>query len=318
MRRQDRVFESAFLLVISVTCFLSTTSAFLLENNVGHDETLSMAFQAIQQLSSKVDQLTIENQQLRNRLSTGEVSQNTQTQRLAQTVAQLQMEVASLGARVSRDFIWTEDGWALVFRATQGIGQPVYDAWVNNGHHDDDPIIRSTLPCGCTTVNGSLPCDRHYRSRLLDSWPSASIDEVRLAVYENGVEKEHVTFTGTGSNYLNWFSQSRIVDSSWADLKTATNLNIFSIAGHEAELRRFFISQVYSGCPGDAGWLVVKDSSQDSCAWATAQNLQFPNFLYAPGNHDLTWDGHGYRQADVFAVFIKFRETAEMSETCLN
>ena len=46
------------------------------------------------------------------------------------------------------------------------------------GHHGDEPSVRSLVPCGCMTVNGSLPCDRHFRSRILDHWPSASIDEV--------------------------------------------------------------------------------------------------------------------------------------------
>ena len=75
------------------------------------------------------------------------------------------------------DFVWFDD-WILAFRATAGIGRPVYDAWTHVGHHDDDPMTRDNLPCGCVTINGSLPCDRHYRSRLLDTWPSASIDEV--------------------------------------------------------------------------------------------------------------------------------------------
>jgi hypothetical protein len=56
-------------------------------------------------------------------------------------------------------------------------------------------------------------------------------------------------------------------------------------------LRRFFISHEYQGCPGDVGWLVVKDKLSDTCPWATVTS--FPAFLYAPGNHDLTWDGHG-------------------------
>ena len=78
------------------------------------------------------------------------------------------------------DFIVYDNDWILAFRGTKGIGQSVYDAWTHVGHHDDDPMTRDTLPCGCTTVNGSLPCDRHYRSRLLDSWPSNSIDQVGL------------------------------------------------------------------------------------------------------------------------------------------
>lgn len=293
----------------------AAAAAFLVEE-AGHDETLTMAFQALQQLSAQLQGLTADNQQLRDRLAALEADHNNNRLVVTQTMAQLQTDVANLGSRVSRDFIWSDDEWAMVFRATSGISQPVYDAWVNKGHHDDDPMVRATLPCGCTTVNGSLPCDRHYRSRLLDSWPSSSIDEIKLALYENGVEVEHVTFTGTGSDYMNWFSQSRIVESSWTDLKTAQNVNIFSIAGHDAELRRFFINHVYLGCPGDVGWMVVKDKADDTCAWATVQRS--PAFLYSPSSHDLNWEAHGFREADVMAVFVKFRPTAEMSEMCLN
>jgi len=296
--------------VACVLCFCSLSDALLLDES--GDETLQVAFHAIQQLSSRLDQVVAENQQLKDRLQTAENSQTAHSQQLAS----VQTDVAGLGNRVSRDYIWTDDDWILAFRATKGIGQPVYESWVNHGHHDDDPMTRDTLPCGCSTVNGSLPCDRHYRSRLLDNWPSASIDQVRLVLYENGVEKEHVTFTGTGSDYLSWFSQSRIVDSSWTDLKGASALNFFSIKGDETVKRRFFISHLYGGCPGDMGWMTVKDQTSDTCPWATVNHV--PAFLYSPTNHDQVWDGHGFREADVMAVFVRFRSDAQLDEMCLN
>ncbi|XP_076466947.1 uncharacterized protein LOC143298123 [Babylonia areolata] len=291
----------------------SLVSAFLLDNaDTGDDETLSQAFAAIQHLNGKLNDVMDENQRLKERLQQAEAAQSSH----AQLLSQVQTDVTAIGGRLSRDFIWVDDDWMLAFRATAGIGQPVYDAWTHKGHHDDDPMSRQTLPCGCTTVNGSLPCDRHYRSRLLDIWPSASIDQVRLVLYKNGVEKEHVTFTGTGSDYVTWFSQSRIVESSWADLKTATGLNIFSIAGDSTELRRFFISHVYHGCPEDAGWMVVKDRPDDTCTWATVPHA--PAFLYAPSNHELVWEKDGFQQADVMAVLVKLRPAANLNEVCLN
>ncbi|KAL8579575.1 hypothetical protein ACOMHN_025528 [Nucella lapillus] len=265
----------------------SVASTFLLDDvDNDHDETLSSAFAAIRQLSSKLNDVISENQMLK--------------------------------AAQNSHFIWFDNSWILAFRATAGIGQPVNDAWTHVGHHDDDPMTRDTLPCGCTTVNGSLPCDRHYRSRLLDAWPSGSIDQVRLVLYENGVEKEHVTFSGTGSDYLSWFSQSRIMESSWTDLKTATGLNFFSIAGYSecgserSEL--FFISQNYGGCDADAGWMTVTDD-QAGCQWDTVTSP--PAFIYSPSNHDMVWQGHGFHQADVMAVFVKLR-SASLNEVCLN
>ncbi|KAK7467789.1 hypothetical protein BaRGS_00036977 [Batillaria attramentaria] len=72
--------------------------------------------------------------------------------------------------------VFLEDNCVLAFRATAGIGRSAYDRYVATGTNDDSPLARSALPCGCLTVNGSLPCDRHYRSRILDDWPSSLID----------------------------------------------------------------------------------------------------------------------------------------------
>lgn len=54
--------------------------------------------------------------------------------------------------------------------------------------------------------------------------------QVKLAVYEGGVEKAYMIFTGLGSNYINWFSADRLVESSWKDLKSSAH-NYFSILG---------------------------------------------------------------------------------------
>lgn len=52
-----------------------------------------------------------------------------------------------------------------------------------------------------------------------------------MVVYSHGVEKAHVTFRGTDSTYMSWFSLDRVVDSSWEDLTTKATVNYFSIQG---------------------------------------------------------------------------------------
>ncbi|KAK7491335.1 hypothetical protein BaRGS_00017436, partial [Batillaria attramentaria] len=265
-------------LAVLVCGFTAATRRFLMDES--GDETLQEAYAAIRDLDSRLQTVMADNDRLRERLESTETALAGQSS----TLSSVQRDVQNMGSRVSADFVWYDDDWMLAFRATAGIGRPVYDAWTDVGHHDDDPMTRATLPCGCTTVNGSLPCDRHYRSRLLDLWPSASIDEVRLVLYENGTEKEHLAFSGTGSDYMSWFSQERLVESSWTDLKSTTGLNYFSIAGHPSEGRRFFINHAYNSCPNDVGWLVVKDKQSETCDWGHV--LHVPAILYAPSNHE--------------------------------
>ncbi|XP_025099047.1 uncharacterized protein LOC112566858 isoform X2 [Pomacea canaliculata] len=273
---------------------LMAAEAFLVDNT--HDETLQRVITAIEQLNS--------------RLQAAEAALAANTEKLSRD----RSDLTTLKSTALSDFIWYGD-WVLAFRATRGIGKPVYDTWTAVGRHDDDPVTRLALPCGCTSVNSSLPCDRHYRSRLLDTWPSAAIDQVRLVVYDHGVEKAHVTFRGTGSTYMSWFSLDRVVESSWDDLTTAATVNSFSIEGDSpsAYHRRFYINHVYNECPGDSGWFVVIDQMTDVCSWAIKN--YFPAFLYSPQTHVIL--DSGLVEADVMAIFVKFRQSANLGDMCM-
>nr|KAG5703766.1 hypothetical protein BaRGS_009564 [Batillaria attramentaria] len=148
---------------------------------------------------------------------------------------QLTAEVKNIQQKLaSREPVVLEDNRLLVFRLTAGNNKVAYDAYTDVGNNDDEGY-RANVRCGCLTVNGSLPCETHYRSRLLDHWPSSVIDTVRVSVYENDEEKAFVEFDGEGSTYLDWWSADRVVASSWADLLTQkrfeTQSGAFSIAG---------------------------------------------------------------------------------------
>ena len=76
---------------------------------------------------------------------------------------------------------------------------------------------------------------------------------------------QELKFNAKGSNKLNWFSLSRLTQSSWTDMKTQPN-NYFSIHGDPRNGRHFFINSVYGGCPNDAGWMVITVRAPD-CDW---------------------------------------------------
>jgi len=55
--------------------------------------------------------------------------------------------------------------------------------------------------------------------------------QIRVSIYKNGIEKAYILFNATGSTKENWFTQDRIISSSWTDLKSAPK-EMMSLAGY--------------------------------------------------------------------------------------
>jgi len=182
--------------------------------------------------------------------------------------------------------------WRLAFRGTPGVK---YNTWqVYNNKQTD------LVEPGCKQVTSSANCTHHFRNNdVMDNW--RDIDEVAFVVYEGGQRVAHILFDGKGSDPTNWFSDSRLVSSSWTDIKGAAK-NYFSLVGDDNLLRHFFINRNYGGCPADAGWFVAVDGAH--CSWEASPSV--PAFLYAK-NHVITnWTTGDVGRADVIAVFVKY------------
>lgn len=193
-----------------------------------------------------------------------------------------------------------EKVWRLAFRGTAHINVQIYPAYM---HGTGIPAVVET---GCKQLNHSLPCANHYRNNdALDKW--TNVDKVLFAVYVNGSMVKYIMFNGRGSSWLNWFEESRVLDSSWTDLSTLKH-NIFSIVGDARPhlLRRFYVNHVHGGCPGDLGWFVAADAFPGGCPWE--KKVAYPAFLYAKGNTVSTWEArHTVASADTIGIFIKYQ-----------
>ncbi|XP_056014668.1 uncharacterized protein LOC125677748 isoform X3 [Ostrea edulis] len=195
-----------------------------------------------------------------------------------------------------------EDNWQLLLHAVQGNGESVLDAW------------NTKSPSQCTPNNGCLPSGftldhwrdnaKHLRSPLIDQWESLSIKKIRVELGGQGKLLAFLEFDGNGSNNEDWFSKSRLLNSSWSDLKTSST-NIFSLKGHDRDSnpvkRHFFVNKRYAGCPNDVGWLVVIDKT-DVCSWSKKGTI--PVFLYSNGPQAVNWN-QSPGVADVMNVYIK-------------
>ena len=67
---------------------------------------------------------------------------------------------------------------------------------------------------------------------------------------------KELKFNAKGSDKLNWFSFSRLIQSPWSDIKTEPK-NFFSIIGDRGHNRYFFMNRNYGTCSTDVGWLVI-------------------------------------------------------------
>ena len=106
-------------------------------------------------------------------------------------------------------------------------------------------------------------------------------------LYNAGTEAASLTFNAVGTDKLSWFSQENLVQSPWKDLKTATNLQTFSING---DTRIFEISDRYIVCLTDHGWFLILENH---CSWET--RLPQGSILYSKLDTLVNWNHYGMK-----------------------
>ncbi|VDI36909.1 Hypothetical predicted protein [Mytilus galloprovincialis] len=159
------------------------------------------------------------------------------------------------------------------------------------------------------------PIKQHFKSDFINHWDALQIDQVRVSVYKNGTERAFFLFNGVGSSKTNWFSQSRLLNTSYTDLGQSTTTNYFSINGHTRNLsnlqthffRRFFINAKYGGCCCDTGWVFVSDiHSYGVCDWEHLYLPQKPFIIFSPKSTRSQYSNDSNDiLADTLAIFVK-------------
>lgn len=186
-------------------------------------------------------------------------------------------------------------GWTMVFKVSKGQLPAANTVWESTA-----PVNESDATLLTTTQ--SL---KHYLNRIVTHlWNQGgfSINEVRLNVYTDGKIQKYFKFNAGGTDRLDWFSQPRLLDSSYTDLTPVATTNFFSIDGDASLGRALFISKSYEGCPGDVGWFAA-DSTPDSCTWETSTGNAV-RILYATGTTAAVLQT-GSSAADVLAVLVR-------------
>ena len=182
-----------------------------------------------------------------------------------------------------------KDEWIVVFRAQAGSGVSVYDAWRYNR--------------GTVDVLSNTNAKSHYRNSAVQEWKNIQVVLVRVALFENGKEVAFILFDGDRSDYMNWFSKERILDSSWNHLRYDSALNFASIIGDGNHNRRFFINTRYRGCQNDHGFMLLLDNGPSPCNYEKTSKQ--PQFMYAKFPGGTRWDSMLFGYADSMTISIK-------------
>ncbi|XP_060570089.1 uncharacterized protein LOC132728460 isoform X2 [Ruditapes philippinarum] len=177
--------------------------------------------------------------------------------------------------------------WMIMMKGVAGVPGDLYNLWHGTGTMNPNVpeamYLTSTYP-------------GHYKPDLSNYWNSLCIDKVKVAIFNKGVEKANIIFDATGSDKESWFDPSRIISSTWTDIRYAPK-NIFSLMGDQATGHEFLASSSGSGC-NSQGWIMV--STKNNCPFE--QGSQKPAFYYAPGQSVTSWGSTQPGTGDVFAI----------------
>ncbi|XP_067685517.1 uncharacterized protein [Haliotis asinina] len=203
-----------------------------------------------------------------------------------------------------RSDVLTWDGWTVVFRAQRDTGTSIYSAWLNDSLYHDHPLLPPRLQPGCFSPNTLRPCGDHFRSKIMSTWETAGIKLVKVLLMKNSQVRHEIIFDGTGSTKMSWFTPTRVIYSTWMDLKTSSS-NFFSIKGHP-KTRRFQISHLYSGCPSDVMWMLIVDGNDHSHPCFFDNPPVTPKFLYSILSRKATIGTlTDFEYGDVMAILVK-------------
>ncbi|XP_052764166.1 uncharacterized protein LOC128206098 isoform X3 [Mya arenaria] len=95
----------------------------------------------------------------------------------------------------------------VLFRLNAGGARTdIYNGWVSgNGTTSNTSCINTA-------------CPQNYRYAYVDHWMSLLPETISITLLKNGTVVQFITFNATGSNLTNWFTEARVIATSWSTL----------------------------------------------------------------------------------------------------
>jgi hypothetical protein len=181
--------------------------------------------------------------------------------------------------------------WMLFLKGVSGApGPDLYQLW------HSPQTINTNVPAASRLTN---EFNGHYKPDYSNHWKDYCIDMVKVAIYNNGVPKAEIVFNATGADKNSWFTNDRIISSTYTDIKS-TSKDVMSMQGSATLGREFYISGHTSATDqcDSFGWMMI--STKTGCSFEAADKK--PSFYYAPGTTQAHWGFTNPLKGDVFAI----------------
>ncbi|KAK7115067.1 hypothetical protein V1264_001009 [Littorina saxatilis] len=176
-------------------------------------------------------------------------------------------------------------GWTLLLKGVGGAPGDMWSLW-------SSPNTANTrVPAAQQLTSAYVG---HYKPQIANDLDTCDFDRIKVAVYNNGMEKAHVTFDGRNTGRDSWFDKRRIIESTFTDINSQQQF--LQMAGDPATGHEFFIGQPVSGCTG-SGWIMV--STRNTCTSEAGTN---PGFYYSSTGTASSFNSGNMQSADVFAI----------------
>nr|XP_034338852.1 uncharacterized protein LOC117693035 [Crassostrea gigas] len=179
-------------------------------------------------------------------------------------------------------------GYTTLMKGVAGVPGDMYQIWTSpatmNANNQQAMYLTNTFK-------------GHYKTDL-SQWNSMCLDRIRVSIYKNGQEKAWIEFNSIGANQNNWFDPSRIIASSYTDIKTAAK-EVFSMMGDTNTGREFLMSQHSNTQCDTYGWIMI--STQNNCPFEASAGGK-PAFLYSPGQTSSHFEQTQVGTGDVLAI----------------
>ncbi|GFO07035.1 collagen alpha-4(vi) chain [Plakobranchus ocellatus] len=160
----------------------------------------------------------------------------------------------------------SDPGWQLLLKGVAEAPGDLLATWKGPGTlNAQNPVARQ--------LDNQLK--ENYKPSLPNYWDKCKFELVKLSVMTQGKENAYIIFNATGTDRLSWFDPSRIVNSSFGDLKGA-QFDAFSMDGDPNSGRHFVITQSTQSCDM-RGWITMTTKAS-SCFYERGSQ---PAYLYS-------------------------------------
>ncbi|XP_067652673.1 mucin-2-like [Haliotis asinina] len=181
----------------------------------------------------------------------------------------------------------SSQGWIILMKGVAGVPGDLYQLWSGSG------TSNQYNPKAMDLTNNFKG---HYKPNIANQWDQCKFDQVKLSIYKNGIEKANIIFNAQGATKDNWMDPSRIISSTYSDIKNADH-GVFSLKGDANSGREFYASSESNGC--DAyGWMMV--STKGDCFYEKLAAK--PAFYYSPTETRSHWGFTNPGEGDVMTI----------------